>query len=84
MFDGYARVQCNTRLTNVIVVGAAQHVWWVLDHHLGHLSDILGYVYFRLSRFLIFRLMFTFYYSEECVLLTIYAHFRGLIVRQHW
>ena len=69
---------------NVIVVGAAQHVWWVLDCYLGHLSDILGYVYFRLSRLLIFRPMFTLYHSEECVLLTIYARFRELIVRQHW
>ena len=69
---------------NVIVVGTAQHFWWVLDRYLGHLSDIMGYVYFCLSRLLIFRPMFTLFHSEECVLLAIYAHFRGLIVRQHW
>ena len=35
----------NHKPQNVIVLGAAQHVWWVLNSYLDHLSDYVGCVY---------------------------------------
>ena len=58
------------------MLGGFVFVVWFICPILWGMSISLSLIYLCL--------LFTFRYSQECFLLTIYAHIRGRVVRQHW